>query len=97
MSLYAAFLLPLSLDTPIGCCYLAAHAYGFHYYRQKGMGQGKKKNIEMNGQVIIIKNLFLPMTRRKKRVLNLWAVMTEGAGRLPLPEEFQAQLQQAGF
>jgi len=31
------------------------------------------------------------------RVLNLWAVMTEGAGRLPLPEEFQAQLKQAGF
>ncbi len=31
------------------------------------------------------------------RVLNLWAVMTEGAGTLPKPEELQAKLTQAGF
>lgn len=30
-------------------------------------------------------------------VLNLWAVMTEGAGQLPLPEELYALFQQAGF
>lgn len=31
------------------------------------------------------------------QVLNLWSVMTEGAGRLPLPDELQAHLVQAGF
>ncbi len=31
------------------------------------------------------------------KVLNLWAVMTEGAGTLPKPEELQAKLIQAGF
>ena len=31
------------------------------------------------------------------KVINLWAVMTEGAGTLPKPEELQAKLSQAGF
>jgi SAM-dependent methyltransferase len=31
------------------------------------------------------------------QVLNLWSVMTEGAGALPLPEELYAHLVQAGF
>jgi 4-hydroxy-2,2'-bipyrrole-5-carbaldehyde O-methyltransferase len=31
------------------------------------------------------------------RVLNLWSVMTEGAGALPLPDELYAALVQAGF